>query len=70
MQLFCWTLAFASGVGVLYFVDQMGYTTGVAEFPSLAACVAYNGLHRVAWTYTLGWVIFACFHGYGGGKRK
>ena len=65
-QVWFWLLAFISGVGVLYIIDQIGYDTGEAEYPSLAASTIYNGLHRIAWTFTLGWVIFACFHGYGG----
>ena len=61
-----WALAFVSGIGVLYVIDPIGYDTGISEYPSLAATTAYNGLHRIAWTFTLGWLIFACFHGYGG----
>ena len=61
-----WTLAFISAVGVLYFLDPNAYAYGFKEYPSLAASTMYNGFHRIAWTFSLGWVIFACFHGYGG----
>ena len=61
-----WALAFASGVSVLYILDPVNINAGVKEFPTTAMSVLYGGFHRIAWTFTLGWVIFACFHGYGG----
>ena len=61
-----WTMAFVSAVGVLYILDPINILYGKVESPSLAANVMYNGFHRIAWTFSLGWVIFACFHGYGG----
>ena len=61
-----WSLAAVSAISVLYILDPTAITYGEKESPSLAASVSYNGFHRVAWTFSLGWVIFACFHGYGG----
>ena len=33
---------------------------------SMAANVIYGGFHRLAWSISIGWVIFACARGYGG----
>ena len=64
-----WALSTVSALCVVYILDPgaYGYTK---DYPSLAASVAYNGLHRVAWAFALGWLIFACFHGYGGDRGK
>ena len=39
-------------------------TTGGGSVGTLAESVAYNGLHRVAWCVSLGWVILACEQGW------
>ena len=56
-----WLFAFVSAVCVLYIVDPYKDVG-----PTHLGSVFYLGLHRVAWTFSLGWVVFACFHGYGG----
>ena len=61
-----WCLAFVSATSVLYILDPVNIKYGLKEYPSLAMSILYNAFHRVAWTFALGWVIFACFHGYGG----
>ena len=34
--------------------------------PSQAASVLFNTFGRSAWAAALSWLVFACFHGYGG----
>ncbi|XP_023337485.1 nose resistant to fluoxetine protein 6 isoform X2 [Eurytemora carolleeae] len=62
-----WATAGAIGAVVIYglypYVDDFMLTQNAG---SLAARVAYNGLHRLAWSVCIGWVILACVKGQGG----
>ena len=62
-----WAIAGAIGAVVIYglypYVDDFMITQKAG---SLAARVAYNGLHRLAWSVCIGWVILACVKGQGG----
>ncbi len=49
----------------MYGLDANEYIVA-GEEPSLASRVIFNTFHRIGWGLALGWLIFACFHGYGG----
>jgi len=60
-----WVSSLASFFAVVYGVDAV-HILATADKPALGARVAYTALHRLAWGFALGWLIFASFHGYGG----
>ncbi len=65
MVLCLWLLSLGTMMCVTYWQDTVEYfSTGTQ--PSEFANVAYNTFARAAWGLALGWLIFACFHGYGG----
>jgi peptidoglycan/LPS O-acetylase OafA/YrhL len=65
-----WAALGAAGAAVVYglYPYQIAFSeSGNSELVgSLAARVTYNGLHRLAWSVCLGWVILACVKGAGG----
>jgi len=60
-----WILALSLLFVVVYGTDIAEYNENI-EDPSKTSRVMFNSFHRVAWTAGLGWIVFACFHGYGG----
>lgn len=60
-----WFLATAVGLAVLYGLLPYLSEEIVPEINPVVS-VAYGSLHRLAWATAVGWVIFACIHGYGG----
>jgi len=60
-----WLLAFAVGFSCVYSVDMFQYQSSNSD-PSDLAEVSYNAFSRLAWSLALGWLIFACVHGYAG----
>jgi len=65
-----WAIAGAIGAVVVYSLYPYGIefveAGGANIVGSEVERVAYNGLHRVAWSLSLGWVILACTKGVGG----
>jgi peptidoglycan/LPS O-acetylase OafA/YrhL len=68
--LWIWAALGATGAAVTYglYSYQLEFTASgnSALVGSLATRIAYNGLHRLAWSVCLGWVILACVKGAGG----
>ena len=62
-----WAVAFATGLAIVYGLDPYGYQE--KGYPSVIASAFYNGYNRMAWALAMSWLIFACYHGYGG-KNK
>ena len=60
-----WALATAVGLAVVYGLVPYLNEEEVPEMNSFAR-VSYGSLHRLAWSIAVGWLIFACVHGYGG----
>ncbi|XP_019618975.1 PREDICTED: nose resistant to fluoxetine protein 6-like [Branchiostoma belcheri] len=58
-----WLVAAASAVAVLY--SPYGVYQGTA-FKTEHEHVLYVTLHRTVWGMALGWVVLACYYGYGG----
>merc|ERR1711915_942493 len=65
-NLWCWLLATIIGGSVIYGLipAQKHLMEGIKE--PLVARVIYNGLHRLAWSLSISWMIFACAKGLGG----
>jgi len=65
-NLWLWLLATIIGGSVIY--GLIPYQTGLIDgkIPPLADTVIYNGLHRLAWSLSISWMIFACAKGLGG----
>ena len=64
-----WVLATAIGLAVVYgMVPYLNET----ELPVINSFVrvSYGSLHRLAWSLTVAWLIFACVNGYGGPVNK
>jgi peptidoglycan/LPS O-acetylase OafA/YrhL len=68
--LWIWAAAGAAGAAVVYclYPYQLEFveSQNTALVGSLAARVLYSGLHRLAWSVCLGWLILACVKGAGG----
>ena len=49
-------------------IDGLSPYLDEAETPVISTFfrVSYGALHRSAWALAVGWLIFACSHGYGG----
>ena len=60
-----WALATAVALAIVYGLMPYLNETQVPQMNSFAR-VSYGSLHRLAWSIAVGWVIFACVHGYGG----
>ncbi len=60
-----WAAALATGLSVVYALDTYEHMVWGTQ-PSDAANVLNNTLSRSAWALALGWLVFACHHGYGG----
>ncbi len=58
-------MAFGTGIAVVYAQDTYANMMQLKE-PSKVADVLNNTFSRSAWGFALAWLIFACFHGYGG----
>ncbi len=65
VALLLWAVAFALGIVVTFGEDSVGYFLEGTE-PAEWLNVMYNTFARSAWGIALSWLIFACFHGYGG----
>jgi len=65
ISLALWLSAFALGIACVYSVDVYEHSQNGTQ-PSLTARILYNSFQRLAWSAALAWLIFACFHGYGG----
>ncbi len=55
------------GLSVTFGEDSVGYWLEGTE-PAEWLNVMYNTFARSAWGFALSWLIFACFHGYGGNE--
>jgi len=62
---FAWMAALILLFASVYGVDVRYYAVH-DKVPSAFVRALNNGLLRVAWAAGLGWIVFACFHGYGG----
>ena len=62
---FIWTLASAIGLAIVYGLIPYLNEDKVPEMNSFVR-VSYGSLNRLVWSVVVGWVIFACVHGYGG----
>ncbi len=60
-----WAVAFGTGLAVVYAMDSVGYMATMSAASDVANAFN-NTFSRSAWGLALGWLIFACFHGYGG----
>ncbi|XP_078686671.1 nose resistant to fluoxetine protein 6-like [Branchiostoma floridae x Branchiostoma belcheri] len=58
-----WIVAASCAVAVLY--STYGLYQGTA-FKTESEHVLYLTVHRTVWAMALGWVVIACYHGYGG----
>ncbi|XP_078656657.1 nose resistant to fluoxetine protein 6-like [Branchiostoma floridae x Branchiostoma belcheri] len=58
-----WIVAASCAVAVLY--STYGLFQGTA-FKTESEHVLYLTVHRTVWAMALGWVVVACYHGYGG----
>ena len=65
---FLWCCAFATGLALVFAMDVYDYLISGTQ-PPAAASAAFNTFGRSAWAAALGWLIFACFHGYGGERH-
>ena len=65
-----WAAIGAAGAAVVYclypFQIELAEAGNIGLVGNLATRVVYNGLHRLAWSVCLGWVILACVKGAGG----
>ena len=64
-MLWCWSVAFATGMAVIYGLNLPKTITG-EKVLSVAANAIYGGWYRLAWGLAVAWVAFACCRGYGG----
>lgn len=53
-----WLAAVAAGLAVIY--GTSGYQARWGRGSSTAERALYNGLHRLAWSLSLSWLIIAC----------
>jgi len=60
-----WAIAFGIGLSCIFALDTHEYNATGTQ-PSQLARVLFNTFQRAGWAVALGWLIFACFHGYGG----
>ena len=60
-----WVLATAIGLAVVYGLIPYLNEEEVPVMNSFVR-VFYGSFHRLAWSVAVGWLIFACVHGYGG----
>ncbi|EFX71086.1 hypothetical protein DAPPUDRAFT_60562 [Daphnia pulex] len=60
-----WTLSTAAGLEIVYGLTPYVDESKVPEISS-AVSMTYGPLHRTAWAFVIGWIIFACSRGYGG----
>ena len=60
-----WALATAVALAIVYGLVPYLNETEVPEMNSFAR-VSYGSFNRLAWSIAVGWLIFACVHGYGG----
>lgn len=60
-----WTLASLIGLSSTYGMVPYLDEEQVPEI-SLFIRALYGSLHRSAWAAVVGWMVFACTHGYGG----
>ena len=60
-----WILATSLGLAVVYGLTPYLDETKVPVINQWVR-VSYASLHRLSWSFAVGWVIFACVHGYGG----
>ncbi|XP_066293459.1 nose resistant to fluoxetine protein 6-like isoform X2 [Branchiostoma lanceolatum] len=58
-----WLVAATSAVAVLYSTYGLYHGTTLQTEPEN---VLYLTVHRTVWAMALGWVVLACYHGYGG----
>ena len=65
-----WAVMGVVGAEVVYglypYVDEYFAGQSLVTVGSLSARIAYNGLHKLAWSICLGWVILACTKGAAG----
>ena len=65
MVALAWTLSTAAGLAIVYGMTPYVDESKVPEISS-AVSMTYGTLHRTAWAFVIGWIIFACSRGYGG----
>lgn len=60
-------LAWGAAIGTLFSIVFGPYSSQQPEYePTIFEAATYDAFTRVAWGFTLSWIIFACHHGYGG----
>jgi len=64
-----WILSLALIMIVVYGLDMYKVIQD-PEYYSKLANVSYQCFHRLAYSLALSWLVFACFHGYGGNSRE
>jgi len=62
---FAWLTALTLLFTTVYGIDGRDFVVNDEE-PSAFVRALNNGFHRVAWAAGIGWIVFACFHGYVG----
>jgi len=65
-NLWCWLLATIIGGAVVFGLIPYQKTILTGPEAPLAAKAIYNGFHRLAWSLSISWMIFACTKGLGG----
>ena len=60
-----WTLATVVALFIIYGLNPYLDENKVPEMNEITR-VSYGAFHRLAWSISLGWLIFACVHAYGG----
>ena len=62
-----WTLSAVTALAIVYGLRKYFLLDVFPRpVPNRTETIIYGGLHRSIWALCIGWVVFACVHGYGG----